>query len=167
MKQFFFILLAAIPVWAFAATQPPQAEHGTAAGQQAGVIRMIVPLKEIKGVVSWKMLAKVKQLKSKNRIVPEFSKDIAALNGKEVKLQGFMVPLEAGKKQTHFLLSVNSSSCSYCLPAGPEGVVEVKSKTPVKHTFEPIVLSGKMAVLRDDPMGLYYRLTNAEPASVK
>ncbi|MGH8809248.1 MAG: DUF3299 domain-containing protein, partial [Noviherbaspirillum sp.] len=58
-------------------------------------------------------------------------------------------------------------SCSFCLPAGPEGVVEVKSKTPIKYTFEPVIVSGKMSVLKDDPMGLYYRITDATPASAK
>jgi hypothetical protein len=53
------------------------------------------------------------------------------------------------------------------MPAGPEGVVEVQSKTPIKYTFEPVVVSGKLAVLKDHPMGLYYRLTNAEAASAK
>jgi hypothetical protein len=46
-------------------------------------------------------------------------------------------------------------------------VVEVKSKTPVKYSFEPIILSGKMSVLKDDPMGLYYRLSDAEPSTAK
>jgi hypothetical protein len=89
------------------------------------------------------------------------------LNDKEVKLQGFMMPLEPGEKQKHFLISVNPQSCSFCLPAGPEGVVEVKTKTPVKFTFEPVIVSGKMSVLKDDPMGLYYRLTDAMSASLK
>jgi len=35
------------------------------------------------------------------------------------------------------------------------------AKNPVKYGFDPIVLSGKLAVLKDDPMGLYYRLVDA------
>ncbi len=124
-------------------------------------------LPEVKGVVSWNTLAKVKQVKAKDRILPEFTKDISALNDQEVKVQGFMMPLEPGEKQKHFLLSVNPQTCAYCLPAGPEGVVEVNSKTPVKYTFEPVVVTGKMTILKDDPMGLYYRLSNAAPISVK
>lgn len=77
------------------------------------------------------------------------------------------MPLEPGEKQQHFLISVNSQTCSFCLPAGPEGVVEVRTKMLVKYTFEPVVLSGKMSILKDDPMGLYYRLTGAAPASTK
>lgn len=125
------------------------------------------PLPEIKGVVSWNTLAKVKQIKTKDRILPEFSKEISALDNTEVKVQGFMMPLEPGEKQKHFLISLTPQSCSFCLPAGPEGVVEVKTKTPVKYTFDPVIVSGKMTVLKDDPMGLYYRLTDASPVSLK
>ena len=35
------------------------------------------------------------------------------------------------------------------------------ARTPVKYGFEPIVVTGKFVVLKDDPMGLYYRLTDA------
>lgn len=164
------LLLLAAPALALAATQTPPAQgapgHVPATGAPAGVIVM-QPLPDIKGVVSWNTLAKVKQVKSKDRILPEFSKDIAALNDKEIKLQGFMMPLEPGEKQKHFLLSLNSQSCAYCMPAGPEGVVEVKSKTAIKYTFEPIIVSGKMSVLKNDPMGLYYRLSEATPAGEK
>lgn len=33
--------------------------------------------------------------------------------------------------------------------------------TPVEYGFDPVVVSGRFVVLRDDPMGLYYRLTDA------
>lgn len=125
------------------------------------------PLPEIKGVVSWDTLAKVKQVRVKNRILPEFSRDVAALNDKEVKVQGFMMPLEPGEKQKHFLISLVPSSCSFCMPAGPEGVVEVKAKTAVKYTAEPVVMSGRMSVMKDDPMGMYYRLSDAIPVAAK
>ncbi len=128
---------------------------------------MMQALPEIKGVVSWTTLAKVKQVKSNDRILPAFTREIAALDNQEVKLQGFMMPLEPGEKQKHFLISVNPQTCAYCMPAGPEGIVEVLSTAPVKYSFEPIVLSGKMAVLKDDPTGLYYRLTGAVPVSGK
>jgi hypothetical protein len=37
----------------------------------------------------------------------------------------------------------------------------VVAKAPVKYGFDPIVLSGRFVVLKDDPLGLYYRLTDA------
>ncbi len=119
------------------------------------------PLPEMKGVVSWKTLAEVQTIKQKDKFVPEFSTGIAALDKKEVKLQGFMMPLEMGDKQKRFILTSMPPSCAFCMPGGPDQLVEVQAKSPVKYGFEPIVLSGKLTVLRDDPMGLYYRLTDA------
>lgn len=165
----FLITALAAPALAFAATQVPPAQGGVPGGHVAppNAPPVMQALPDVKGVVSWDTLAKVKQIKTKNRILPEFSKEITALNDKEVKVQGFMMPLEPGEKQKHFLISLNPQTCSFCLPAGPEGVVEVQSKTPVKYTFEPVILTGKMSVLKDDPMGLYYRLTDATPTSGK
>ena len=119
------------------------------------------PLSELKGVVSWKTLAQVTPVKEKDKFVPQFAKDVSALDKKEVKLQGFMMPLDMGDRQKRFILTSMPPSCAFCLPGGPDQLVEVQAKTPVKYGFEPIVVTGKLTVLKDDPMGLYYRLTDA------
>lgn len=119
------------------------------------------PLPELKGVVSWKTLNDVKTVKQKDRFMPEFGKSVVVLDNKEIKLQGFMMPLDMGEKQKRFILAALPPTCSFCLPGGPEQMVEVQAKTPVKYGFEPIVVSGRFTVLRDDAMGLYYRLTDA------
>ena len=72
-----------------------------------------------------------------------------------------MMPLEPGEKQKHFLLSSVPMTCSFCTPGGPESMVKVKTKTPVKYSMEPVVVEGRFAVLNDDPYGLYYRVTDA------
>ena len=119
------------------------------------------PLPELKGVVSWKTLAQVEPVKQKDRFVPQFSNNVAALDKKEVKLQGFMMPLDMGERQKRFILTSMPPSCAFCLPGGPDQLVEVQAKTPVKYGFDPIVVTGRFQVLRDDPMGLYYRLVDA------
>jgi hypothetical protein len=80
-----------------------------------------------------------------------------------VKVYGFMMPLDQSAKQKRFLLSAFPPHCTFCLPGGPESLVEVIADSPVEFTFEPIVVAGKMAVLENDVV--YYRITNA--ASVK
>ena len=40
-------------------------------------------------------------------------------------------------------------------------MVEVRTRTPVKYTLDPVVVEGKFAMLTDDPYGLYYRVTDA------
>jgi hypothetical protein len=120
-------------------------------------------LPERNDVVSWQTLSQVELVKQKDRYVPKFAPGVAALDQKEVKVQGFMMPLGMGDKQTHFVLSAMPQTCAFCMPGGPESMVEIKSKTPVKYTFEPVVVSGKLIVLKDDPTGIFYRITDATP----
>ncbi len=122
------------------------------------------PLPDRNDIVSWKLLAQVELVKQKDRYVPQFAKDVAALDQKEVKVQGFILPLQLGDKQSHYVLTAMPQTCAFCLPGGPESMVEVKSKTPVKYSFEPVVMTGKLSVLKDDPTGVFYRLTDAVPA---
>jgi hypothetical protein len=97
----------------------------------------------------------------KDRYQPQFSSGVAALDAKEVKIQGFMMPLEMGDKQSHFILSATPQDCSFCMPGGPESLVEVKTKAPMPYGVAPVVLTGKLAVLKNDPTGVFYRLTDA------
>jgi hypothetical protein len=143
------LVFFAVP--AFAQHQPPPAA--------------MQPLPERKDVVSWKTLAQVELIKQKDRYVPQFSSNVAALDKKDVKVQGFMMPLETGDRQSHFVLSAMPTTCSFCLPGGPEAMVEIKMKKPVKYTFEPIVVTGKLAVLKDDPTGVFYRIVDAVQAN--
>ena len=145
----------------FAAAQAP---HPGVQGQPGVSPDALQPLPERQDVLSWKLLGQVELVKVKDRYVPQFAAGVAALDKKEVKVQGFMMPLEMGDKQTHFILSAMPQSCAFCLPGGPEGLVEIKSKTPIKYTFEAVVLSGRLAVMKDDPTGVFYRLTDAVPA---
>jgi uncharacterized protein len=139
---------------------------GVPAGKGAGVHSPnspLAPLADRADVVPWSMLTDLKTKTEKNKIVPVFNVAQMALNQKTQKMQGFMMPLEPGEKQRHFLLTSVPMSCSFCLPGGPESMVEVRTKTPVKYTLEPVVVEGKFAVLNDDPYGLYYRITEASP----
>jgi len=147
---------------ALAVTFPAAAQHQAPPGADPSQFK---PLVERKDIVSWKLLAEVELVKQKDRYVPQFSQGVAALDQKEVKLQGFMMPLEMGDKQTHFVLSALPVTCAFCLPGGPEALVEVKTRQPVKYSFDPIVVRGRMSVLKDDPTGVFYRVTDAVHAN--
>ena len=119
------------------------------------------PLPERADVVPWSVLTDVKTKSVKNRLLPNFPAHVQALHDKTQRIQGFMMPLEPGEKQKHFLLSSVPMTCSFCVPGGPESMVEVRTKTPVKYSMEPVTVEGKFAVLNDDSYGLYYRITEA------
>lgn len=121
------------------------------------------PLPQRADVVPWSVLTAITTKNEKNRLLPVFNKDQLALNQKPQRIQGYMMPLEPGDKHTHFLLSSVPLTCNFCLPGGPESMVEVKAKTPVRYTMEPVTVEGKFATLNDDEYGLYYRVTEAVP----
>jgi uncharacterized protein len=151
-----------------ATATPAAAAPALPAGQGAGVHSPdspFAPLKERADVVPWAVLTSIKTKTEKNKITPVYTMDQMALNQKSQRVQGFMMPLEPGDKQRHFLLTSVPMSCGFCVPGGPESMVEVRTKTPIKYTLDPVVVEGKFAVLSDDPYGLYYRITEA--ASVK
>lgn len=112
-------------------------------------------------VLPWSVLTETTTKTVKNRVLPVFSASVKVMHNTTQRLQGFMTPLNPGERQTHFLLSSVPLTCSFCLPGGPESMVEVKTKTPVKYSLEPVVVQGKFNVLADDPYGLFYRITDA------
>ena len=157
------ILAACLSLGAQAQLSSPIA-GGVPAGTGAGIHSPnspIAPLPQRGDVLPWSLLTDVKTKSVKNRLLPAYPATVQALNDKPQRIQGFMMPLEPGERQKHFLLSSVPMSCSFCVPGGPESMVEVKTRTPVKYTLEPVVVEGKFAVLADDPYGLYYRITDA------
>ena len=113
-------------------------------------------------VLPWSVLTSVKAKKVKTRFLPAFTPVQLALNQKTQRIQGYMMPLDPGEKQVHFLLSSVPLTCAFCTPGGPESMVEIKSKTPVKYSMEPVVVEGIFSVLEDDSYGLYYRMSDAK-----
>ncbi|MFN3628734.1 MAG: DUF3299 domain-containing protein [Casimicrobiaceae bacterium] len=120
-------------------------------------------LPERPGFMSWKTLSQVTLARQNNRMVPQFSPEIMQLDGKTVRMQGFMMPLDIGERQRRFLLTAAPPHCAFCLPAGPEAMIEVRAKEAIRYTIDTVAVSGRIQLLRDDPAGLYYRLVDAEP----
>ncbi len=127
--------------------------------------QLLNDLPELKGVVSVAGARAGEDRQAGARPVPEFSPEVRKLDKQEVRVQGYMLPIVAGETHDHFLLSMRPPHCPFCLSLGPEYIVEVKSRAPIKHTYEPVVVAGRLNVLRDDPFGLYYRLTEAQLSS--
>ena len=155
----FSIITAVLPLGAIAQLSSP-----LPAGAGAGVHGANSPFAQIQDrgdVLPWSVLTEVKTKTEKNRLLPDFPATVVALNQKTQRIQGFMMPLEPGEKQKHFLLTSVPMTCSFCTPGGPESMVEVKTRTPVKYSMDIVVVEGKFAVLNDDPYGLYYRITDA------
>ncbi|HEX7891113.1 MAG TPA: DUF3299 domain-containing protein [Ramlibacter sp.] len=150
------VLLSALAVTGALAESPAPPPHDP----------MTQMLPDAKGAVGWSLLAKTAIRKVDGKLGPDFPAALRPLNGKTVKLQGYILPLEAGQTHRRFLLSAWSPSCPFCLTAGPEAMVEVKARKEVKYSLEPVVVQGRLELLENDASGMFYRLVEAEPSAL-
>ena len=117
----------------------------------------------------WKTLAKITYKKEYDEFLgfkidkPVFSEEIKALNGKEVTVKGFIIPVEGYKGHKEFILSAFPySMCFFCGGAGPESVMEVYATEPIEYSAESIIIKGKLILNHDDVNKLMYSLTDAK-----
>ncbi|MFT7120236.1 MAG: hypothetical protein ACJAZ9_000406 [Neolewinella sp.] len=117
----------------------------------------------------WKTLSKITYEKKFDELlgfkvdVPVFSEEIQALEGKEVEVSGYIVPVEGYKSHNEFVFSAYPyNMCFFCGGAGPETVMEVTSIDPVKYSTDRVLLRGKLALNSDDINRLMYVLTDAK-----
>ncbi len=122
--------------------------------------------------ISWKQLAKVGWTKAyvteldDYYDLPLFSSEIKALNGKQIVIEGFSIPLEVEGK-TFALSAQPSRMCFFCNGAGPESVMEVivnkedKSFDKVRTDWF-IKIKGTLKLNRKDPDHLMYILENVQ-----
>jgi len=90
---------------------------------------------------------------------------IEALEGKEITLKGYVIPLSGKKAQSHFMFSAYPfSDCFFCGKAGPESVVEAFSKDEKKINFseEAITIKGIFKFTSRDPNDVMFTLENVE-----
>ena len=94
---------------------------------------------------------------------PKFSEQLILREGKEVTLEGFIIPLQQESDQDYFVLSrFPYQSCFFCGQAGPETVVEVYSDRSFRYTDERVRVNGKLRLNRDNPLNLFYILEDCE-----
>jgi hypothetical protein len=134
------------------------------------VLFMACPLTAQTGTTEslWKTLARITYVKEFDSFLgfkvdkPVFSEAIKALNGKEVTVKGFIIPVEGYKGHKEFILSAFPyTMCFFCGGAGPESVMEVTTLESVEYSTESIVLKGKLHLNSDDVNKLMFSLTEA------
>lgn len=89
--------------------------------------------------VDWRLLGQMDYVSGKS------SSELQALNGREVKIPGFMVPLEDNQRAvTEFLLVPSPQACIHVPAPPPNQMVYVKMKKGVEVAFGPIWVYGTL-----------------------
>jgi len=118
---------------------------------------------------TWKLLSKITWKKEYDEMmgykvdVPVFSKELKAIEGQEVSVKGYIIPIEGYSSQTEFILSAFPySMCFFCGGAGPETVMEVTTKKSFKYTADMIEVKGILRLNDSDISSMMYLLEDAE-----
>lgn len=119
---------------------------------------------------TWKTLSKVTFRKEYDEVMgfkvdkPVFSEQVKKLDGKTIKLRGYIIPVEGYKSHTEFVFSAYPyNMCYFCGGAGPETVMEVYASEPIEYTAEAIEIKGRLELNSDDINRLMYALKKAKP----
>jgi hypothetical protein len=94
---------------------------------------------------------------------PTFGESLKKLNGKEVILRGYMLPLVPD--EGFYILSANPyAACFFCGQSGPESIVELKLKPghPKFRMDQVVTIKGRLKLNRDDIHQCNYILEEAE-----
>ena len=118
---------------------------------------------------TWKTLSKITYKKEFDELMgfkidkPVFSDPIKELEGKEVIIKGYIIPVEGYKSHTEFIFSAFPyNMCFFCGGAGPETVMEVETLEPVKYQAESITLRGVLELNSEDINRLMFKLSKAK-----
>ncbi|MEM6265451.1 MAG: hypothetical protein AAGI38_23315 [Bacteroidota bacterium] len=92
---------------------------------------------------------------------PIFPEEVMALNGKEITITGYIIPLE--DDIGYFAFSAFPyENCFFCGNAGMETVMEVYAKKPLKYSPKAITIRGKLKINEEDIVShLMYILEDA------
>ncbi|WP_448518568.1 DUF3299 domain-containing protein [Rhodoflexus sp.] len=118
--------------------------------------------------LTWETLAKIKWEQRFNKKYnqkfnyPLFDDAVKALEGKEVVIKGFLLPVDVGN-ECLVLSRYPYESCFFCGGAGgPESVMEVYMKTPMRINRKTVSFKGKLRLNGTDVDYLIYILDEAE-----
>ena len=87
-----------------------------------------------------------------------------SLEGKEIEVDGYIIPLKGKLDQNHFMLSkFTQNMCFFCGKAGPETAMQVflANGKKVAYSDDKIKVKGILRINENDPGGLLYTLEDA------
>ncbi len=121
------------------------------------------------GTKIWKTLTKITFKKEYDELmgfkvdVPVFSEEIKELAGQVVTVKGYVIPVDGYKSHKEFVFSAFPyNMCFFCGGAGPETVMEVYAKEPIKYTADPIIIKGVLELNDKDINHLIYAIREVE-----
>lgn len=119
--------------------------------------------------ITWKTLSDVTFFEKYNKeydfnvLYPKFGPKVKAIEGKIVEIEGYAIPIEELGADILVLSALPYSQCFFCGAAGPESVMDIKSKKKLKVKMDKkLRFRGKLRLNESDLSQLNYVLIDAE-----
>lgn len=118
--------------------------------------------------ITWAVLQDVKFEYKQNEVLdaymlsPTFGEQVKAVEGQEVEISGFMIPLDVQASE-YVLSGVTMNACFFCGGAGPESVMELEFSESGQsfETDQYLTFIGTLRLNETDVARLTYILENA------
>jgi hypothetical protein len=91
----------------------------------------------------------------------ESLKTLRTLEGKYVKIFGYMLPIRQSDKHSHFLLSTRPHSCPFCMPENAGSMIEVLLTKKASYTQEVLDIVGKLELSDGKEGSIFFTLREA------
>ncbi|MGE0270260.1 MAG: hypothetical protein AB7M05_08730 [Alphaproteobacteria bacterium] len=116
-------------------------------------------MKERDGFLSWRELERLARRGPASGL--GFDPEVAAIQEKNIDVEGFMMPYDANPTQTKFLIAAYQAHCFFCMPGSLLSVMEVLAAQPIVERPGTIMLRGQLELLDGSEDGLLFRLRDA------
>lgn len=93
---------------------------------------------------------------------PQFAEGLKPLDGKKIKIRGFMFPMDQAEEQKVFLLGPFPLTCPYHYHVANNLIIEVQAQKPLAFSYDAVTLEGQLELVpKDDEYNTFYRLHGA------
>jgi hypothetical protein len=117
-----------------------------------------------KGGLSWATLESTREIQRNDAGIlfskPAFPDAVKGLNGKRVRVNGYMMPLETSARQSHFVLLGYPPDCPFHLNPAPTQFIEVRLGTPIAVDNRVRTIEGMLVLGGADESGIFYKIVN-------
>lgn len=118
-----------------------------------------------RGATGWDVLGATRGVERNvggfTMLAPVFPASVRDLDGRTVRVPGYMYAMSTAPRQTRYLLMAFPPSCPFCLDIGPAYFIDVLSRAGEPVSQDLMIVEGRLSLLDSDPDNFFYRLTDA------
>lgn len=94
-------------------------------------------------------------------VTAQFPRELTAIDGRELDIGGYILPLESTALTSHFILTRRSTGCPFCPPNEANEALEVHLAKPIHYEQRQFFVKGRLKLVTTSEQGLFFQLVDA------